>query len=277
MKNPYLLTFDVEDWFQVENLKSNINRNEWEEKKLRVKDNTQQILKILDHHNTKATFFILGWIAERVPELVKEIYKKGHEIASHGYEHQLVYNLSPEEFRKDLLKSKDILESIINDRVYGYRAPSFSITNWALDILKEEKFIYDSSFFPANSHDRYSKLDLNIKKHGFIKILDNGLKEINISTLSLFNKELPWGGGGYFRLLPYWLFKLGYKKLYKEKKGAIFYFHPWELDAEQPRINDIKASYKFRHYYGLNKSEEKLKNLVRDFKFMPIINYLDFN
>lgn len=277
MTKPLFLTFDIEDWFQVENLKSNIAKEDWEEKNLRVKKNTQNILNILERQNTKATFFMLGWIAEKVPELVKEIHNNGHEIASHGYGHQLVYDLSPEEFKSDLLKSKNIIESIIGDNIYGYRAPSFSITGWALDILKEEGFIYDSSLFPAATHDRYSKLDLNIKKDGFIKLLDNGLKEINISTLNLLNKELPWGGGGYFRLLPYWLFKLGYKKLYKEKKGAIFYFHPWELDSEQPRINNIKASYKFRHYYGLHKSEKKIEKLVSDFEFMPIIKYLDKN
>lgn len=275
MIRPYFLTFDVEDWFQVENLKANITRSEWEEKKLRVKESTQQILDILDNNNTKATFFVLGWIAERVPELVENIYKDGHEIASHGYEHKLIYNLSPEEFRKDLLKSKNILESIINEKIYGYRAPSFSITNWALNILKEENFIYDSSFFPATSHDRYSKLDLNIKKDGFIKVLDNGLKEINISTLNFLKKELPWGGGGYFRFIPYWIFKLGFKILNKEKDGAIFYFHPWELDDNQPKVENIKPIYKFRHYYGLNKSKKKLENLIGDFEFMPIIKYLD--
>jgi len=275
MNYPMLLTFDVEDWFQVENLKGAIDRKSWEKKEFRVIKNTERILKLLEKHNATATFFILGWIAKRAPRLVERIHSAGHEIACHGHNHQLVYDLTPEEFRADLKRNKELLETIIGDQIHGYRAPSFSITNWGLEILAEEGFVYDSSVFASSMHDRYSKVDLPIEKDGFVKQLENGLKEIDISTLKIVDKNIPWGGGGYFRLLPYWIYKLGYKLSYKQNKGVIFYFHPWELDDDQPRINNIKFSYKFRHYYGLDKAEQKLEKLIRDFDFMSIEEYLN--
>ncbi|MCT4593974.1 MAG: DUF3473 domain-containing protein [Anaeromicrobium sp.] len=267
-------TVDVEDWFQVENLKEVILVDDWEKNKLRVKNSTNRILKLLDKTNTKATFFILGWIAERVPDLVLEIYKRGHEVASHGYGHQLVYNLSKQEFTNDLKKSKDILENIINDRIYGYRAPSFSITEWSLDVLKEEGFLYDSSMFLVSGHDRYSKLNINLNGGGAIKELDNGIKEICISTNSVLGKKLPWGGGGYFRLIPYGIFKRGFKRSIRQNDGGVFYCHPWEIDADQPTVDNIRPSYRFRHYYGLEQTEKKLEGLLTDFKFGRIKDHI---
>jgi len=272
MMNSQFFSVDIEDWFQVENLKEAISKNDWPNIQLRVRENTIKMLNLLEKHNTKATFFVLGWIAEREKELIRNIYSRGHEIASHGYGHDLVYKLSHLEFREDIRKSKDIIEEIIQDRIYGYRAPSFSITDWALDILKEEGYIYDSSLFLVSNHDRYSKVDISLEGTNFIRVLPNGLKEVPISTNKFFAKSLPWGGGGYFRILPYHIFKQGYIRSRNQSNGLIFYCHPWEIDADQPRVSNIKLSYQFRHYYGLESTERKLSRLLEDFKFTSVIN-----
>lgn len=269
--NVCILSFDIEDWFQVENLKQAIKREEWDGQKLRVIRNTQRILNILDRYGVKASFFVLGWVAERVPQLIYEIHKLGHEIASHGYEHELINNLSRQEFRNDLIKSNKILEGIIGHKVFGYRAPSFSITDWAIDILYEEGFKYDSSLVQTFFHDRYGKIENIISKQnqGIIKIR-NDFYEVPISFISFLNKDIPWGGGGYFRILPYAIFKYGVNRILRSKKYYLFYFHPWEIDSFQPKIKNIKWSYKFRHYYGLNRAEDKLIKLLNDFSFKPI-------
>ena len=277
MNPPMFLTIDIEDWFQVENLKSSVDRKDWDSISLRFQIGTEKILNLLEKYNTKATFFVLGWIAERTTDLIKKIHKAGHEIASHGYGHELVYNLSPEDFKMDLLKSKKILENITGEKVLGYRAPSFSITEKALDILKEEDFVYDSSYFPSEKHDRYSMINLKIKKDEYIKTLENGLYEITVPTLDIKGKKLPWGGGGYFRLIPSWIYKKGVSKIIKQQGGFIFYLHPWELDPAQPRMKDIKAFYKFRHYCNLKNTEKKLEKLIKNFKFTSVKEYLKLN
>ncbi len=275
MGSPIILTFDIEDWFQVENLKGQISKDEWEDKKLRVKDNTEKILNLLDRYNQQATFFVLGWIAERVPELVKEIHKKGHEVASHGYGHELIYNLTAEQFREDIRKSKLILENIIGEEIYGYRAPSFSITEWALDILNEEGFLYDSSYFPSDFHDRYSKINLDSESNSFVKIYKENFYEIPISTFNSFGKNFPVGGGGYFRLLPYFIYRKIFQKSVKQNKGGNFYLHPWEIDYKQPKVDNLKLLYKFRHYYGQKNCISKLNNIFKDFKFNKIISIIE--
>jgi len=267
-----LLTFDIEDWFQVENLKGKIKRSDWDYKKLRVKNNTNRILNLLEQYNQSATFFVLGWIAERIPETIEKIHAKGHEIASHGYGHDLIYNLSKKEFRNDVKKSKNILEAIIGENIYGYRAPSFSITEWAIEILKKEGFLYDSSFFPTSFHDRYSKLKLYINKGHYIQKLYNDLYEIPISTFEYFGKKFPIGGGGYFRIFPYFLYKKMFSFSIKQNHGGIFYLHPWEIDFNQPKIDKLKLGYKFRHYYGQKTCLTKLEKLLKDFNFCSIIN-----
>ena len=270
-----MLSFDVEDWFQVENLKQVIKREEWEGQKLRVIENTQKLLSILNNYGIKATFFVLGWIAEKVPQLIYQIHKLGHEIASHGYEHELINNLSRQEFRNDLIKSKRILEKITGQKILGYRAPSFSITDWAIDILYEEGFRYDSSLVQTFFHDRYGKIEnINSKQNqGIIKIRNN-FYEVPISFINFLNRDIPWGGGGYFRVLPYAIFKYGVNRILTSKKYYLFYFHPWEIDSFQPKIKNIKWSYKFRHYYGLNRAEDKLIKLLNDFSFKPISEVL---
>jgi len=270
-----LLSIDVEEWFQVENLKVAISRGSWDKCESRVVRNTRKILKILKDNNTNATFFVLGWVASKFPTLIREIDRNGHEIACHGFNHKLIYNETRQEFKNDILKAKDILESIIGKDVIGYRAPGFSITKdslWATEVLKDCGFQYDSSIFPVSFHDRY----------GFSKIsgsyfcFKNGLIEIPITTFDILGIRTPLGGGGYFRLLPYRYFQYSIKHLNRNKKRVVFYLHPWELDANQPRIKlPLKYSmYSMRHYINLNATESKFKSLLEDFGFQSIRNIL---
>ncbi len=273
------LTIDVEDYYHVSAFESIIKFEDWGRFESRVEKNTLKILELLNTFKIKATFFILGWIAERSPQMVKEIQKEGHEIACHGYRHQLVYEIGPEKFREDIIRSKKILEDIIGKEVIGYRAPSYSIIKkslWALDILIEEGFKYDSSIFPIR-HDRYgipdfSRFSKKINLNGKGEIL-----EIPLSTIRLLNSNFPIAGGGYFRLFPYLLFKRGINRINKvDKQPAVFYFHPWEIDAEQP-VQRVGVKTRFRHYLNLKKTEGRLKRLLSDFKWGRIsdlgVNY----
>lgn len=262
------LSFDIEDWFQVENMKGAISSGDWDNLELRVVRNTERILKILKDNDTRATFFILGWVAEKCPGLVKDIAKAGHELASHGFGHDLVYSLTPEKFREDIRRSKELIEGLAKCKVYGYRAPSFSITKdslWALDILKEEGFVYDSSVFPVSFHDRY----------GFGKCESepfkwpNGLIEVPLTIYRIKSVTLPLAGGGYFRLLPYMYFKYFFNRLNARNERFTFYLHPWEIDPEQPRVK-LPAGYRFRHYVNLKTTEGSLKRLLTDFRFERI-------
>lgn len=266
-----MLSFDIEDWFQVENLKGGVKKAEWDNKELRIVENTFKLLSILDKHNTKATFFTLAWVAERVPELILEIYKQRHEIASHGYGHELIYDLTEEEVRKDIKKSKKILESIIDDEVIGYRAPNFSITERAIDILREEGFKYDSSVFPTIAHDRYGRINYtNLNTNRMVWKLPSAFYEVSISTLDVWKVKIPWAGGGYFRSIPYSIYKVGINRIINKYGSFLFYFHPWEIDHLQPRIKNIKLNYRIRHYIGLKRAEAKLNRLVKDFPFGTI-------
>lgn len=262
------LSFDIEDWFQVENFKSTISYENWDSCELRVVKNTEKILRILRENKTRATFFILGWVAEKCEGLVKQIYSEGHEVASHGYSHELVYNMTEAEFANDVQRSKELLEGIIKDKVLGYRAPCFSITNeslWALDILKSTGFVYDSSIFPVSFHDRYGYA----KSDGNPFIWPNGLKEVPLAVYRVLNVSLPLAGGGYFRLFPYSYFKFFLGKLNKDKKVFTFYLHPWELDPGQPKIK-IPIKFRFRHYVNLKNTERQLNKLLKDFVFDKI-------
>ena len=267
------ISFDIEDWFQVENLKEAISYNDWEGCDLRVVENTRKILKILERHQTRATFFVLGWIAEKCPSLIKEIAAEGHEIASHGYGHELIYKLTPETFCNDLQRSKEILESITRKRVFGYRAPSFSVipeTEWAIDILKGIGFIYDSSVFPTSFHNRYGFNGISRFPFQF----PNGIVEIPLSTYRLWGANFPLAGGAYFRLFPYFYFQFFLKRLNNDKKPTSFYMHPWELDPDQPRMK-VRLDYQLRHYTNLKKTEKRLEKLLSHFKFVPLISLVD--
>jgi len=270
-----LLSVDLEDWFQVENLREAIPRSSWENQESRIENNVDKVLAVLDEEDTKATFFCLGWIVERFPGLIKKIHKEGHEIASHGYSHDVVYNLRRDEFSSDLIKSKDLLENIIGEKVIGYRAPNFSITDWAIDVLIENGFLYDSSLFPTMVNIRYGKLiNYNIQDKSCIELKD-GFYEVLLSCISIFGKNLPWAGGGYFRLTPYWIFKKGIERILKKKDVATIYVHPWEFDPAQPRFKNIKLQYRFRHYINLKRMESKFALLLKDFKFQPIRKYIE--
>jgi polysaccharide deacetylase family protein (PEP-CTERM system associated) len=261
-----LLTFDVEDWFQVENFKEHISYSSWASRELRVEKNTVELLNLLADVPTQvnATFFVLGWIAERCPGLIREIHQRGHEVASHGVNHHLCYNLTPEELRRDLVKSKSILEDILGVEVVGYRAPSFSITDDVLDIVREAGYLYDSSYNSYEGHGRYGALNLLKKEKQDLPIYSvaSSFYEIPVTNLRIGSKIIPWGGGGYFRLLPSFLHRAGVKHILKQKGCYTFYMHPWEIDPDQPRVNDAKASFRYRHYVNLSGAKIKLKKLI---------------
>jgi polysaccharide deacetylase family protein (PEP-CTERM system associated) len=270
----YLLSIDVEDWFQTENLHHVITYESWNSQQLRIERNMDIILNILDKKSVTATFFILGWIADRLPDMIRRLSELGHEIASHGYGHQLVYSMTREEFRSDIKKTKSLLEDITGKKVYGYRAPSFSITDWAIEILAEEGYRYDSSLFPVLIHDRYGKLEKYVIDESPINLLISNFIEIKLSSMSFLGADYPWAGGGYFRMIPYPLFKRGIKNIIKSKNVYCFYIHPWEFDPDQPKIDNLKPLYRIRHYLNLNKTEKRFETLVTDFKFEPLRSIL---
>lgn len=265
-----LLSVDIEDWFQVENLRQAVSRGSWGDRELRVEKNVDRILNILARHSTHATFFVLGWIAEHSPDLVKRIHASGHEVASHGYGHELVYNLPREHFREDLQRSRRVLEDLTGQEILGYRAPSFSITDWAIDELYENGFRYDSSLFPTVAHDRYGKLKQHNVQAGTCVEVRPGFYEVLLSCLPILGMNVPWAGGGYFRIIPYSVFRQGIERILKTRRHYCFYVHPWEFDPGQPRIGGIKAIYKFRHYVNLGKTEGRFERLLEEFSFQPI-------
>ena len=265
-KNNLFLTIDVEDWFQVETFSSYIKRETWDGCQLRIEQNINKILQILDEFSVKATFFTLGWIASKVPNLISEISRCGHEVACHGFSHQLIYNQTPDEFRDDVIKSKYLLEEITGKEVIGYRAPTFSITDFSLPILKEAGFKYDSSLVITSIHDLYGSVSCaKGKKAGDFFEIYPDLFEFSLPCISLLGKEIPWGGGGYFRLFPREFFWVGLEQIISSK-SFVFYVHPWEFDPNQPRVKKISFSNKFRHYVGLNKVEQRFRSLLSRYR-----------
>ncbi len=262
------MTVDVEDYFQVSAFAAHIPRESWESIPCRVERNIDRILTLLDERQAKATFFTLGWIAERYPAMVKRIVSNGHELASHGWAHQRVSDQKPQEFLDDIVRSKALLEDISGQKILGYRAPSFSIgsnTLWALDLLEEAGYRYSSSIYPIQ-HDHYGMP--NAPRFAFYPKNNGGLLELPVTTVRLFKRNIPAGGGGYFRLWPYtfshWLLQ---RINHLEKHSAIFYFHPWEIDYEQPRQQGINAKTRFRHYFNLRHMEKRVRALTRDFSW----------
>jgi polysaccharide deacetylase family protein (PEP-CTERM system associated) len=266
------LSIDVEDWFHAENL--NVARDAWDRCELRVERNTMRLMEILDACNARATFFVLGWVAEKCPHIVRAIAAAGHEVASHGHHHKLVYTLQPSEFRSDILRSKQYLEDLTGKRVRGYRAPSFSITEWAIPILQEAGFDYDSSVVPAIAHDRYGRLN-GMDAGKPVVLLRDGFYEVCISCIRLGKHGIPWGGGGYFRLVPYQLWLWGVRRILQSGMPYIFYIHPWEIDPGQPRVAGIKATYRFRHRVNLQRCEGRFAALVGAFKWIPVCDLID--
>lgn len=270
-----ILSIDVEDYFHVAALAKNIPVDDWENRECRVEQNTHKLLDMFDQAGVKATHFVLGWVADRYPNLIKEIDERGHEVACHGYSHQLVYNQTPEVFREETKRSKDLLENIICKPVRGYRAASYSITRkslWALDILVEAGFKYDSSIFPVR-HDNYGIPGFPTEPHMLETPSGARLAEYPLSTYKLLGQTLPVAGGGYFRLYPYWLSRFFYKNINGNGKPFVFYLHPWEIDPDQPRIK-TNAFSRFRHYNNLDKCEDRLTKLLSEFSFATMDSVL---
>jgi polysaccharide deacetylase family protein (PEP-CTERM system associated) len=269
-------TVDVEEYFHASALAEGIPRDRWLEVPSSVESNTHKILNLLDESSQSGTFFVLGWVCERFPQLVREIHERGHEVASHGHSHKLVYEQTAEEFKAETIRSKSLIEDAIGAPIFGYRAATFSFnqdTLWAYEILREAGFSYDSSVFPI-SHDRYG--DKNAPRFPFPIIADKSpqLIEFPLSTAQVFGMRLPVAGGGYFRLLPPWLINAGLRSVNeRENRPFIFYIHPWELDVDQPRIPVSRLS-RFRHYTNLDKCEERLRRLLANFKFDTCLNVL---
>lgn len=266
----HVLSFDVEEHFQVSAFWSDARRQQWDRLESRVERNTFRLAELLAHFETKATFFVLGWVAERHPGLIKALAKQGHEIASHGYGHELVTNQTAREFRDDARRAKCILEDLTGETVYGYRAPSFSITDrtpWALAILVEEGYLYDSSIY-ARFH-RSEKVEV---KRGVREIVTTAgnIFEVALPTANLFGIQFPIAGGGYFRLIPYSTSRIFLRQLEKAGTQFVTYLHPWEIDPHQPRMDGPLVS-RFRHYFNLKKTELRLQYLLRDFSFAPVV------
>ncbi len=261
------LTIDVEDYFQVSAFAPYIDRADWDKRECRVERNIARILALLDQHGVKATFFTLGWIAERYPAIVRDIVAGGHELASHGYGHERANRLTPEAFFDDITHAKQILETLSGCEVKGYRAPSFSIDvsnhNWAFDALVRAGYRYSSSVYPVH-HDHYGMPDAP----RFLHSPHAALLEVPPTTVRAFNRNWPASGGGYFRLMPYALSRRLIAHVnHHDGESAVFYFHPWELDVDQPRIPGINAKTRFRHYVNIHRMEQRLGRLLRDFRW----------
>jgi polysaccharide deacetylase family protein (PEP-CTERM system associated) len=311
-KKYFIFTVDVEDWFQVENFKTSIPFDSWTTQELRVERNVHKMLNLLDEEKegsrgrgfkgssetnqpinqsnqfnqptnqsvVRATFFVLGWIARKLPGLIREIHARGHEVASHGVDHHLCTDQSIDTLRRDLTDSRKLLEDIIGSRVNGYRAPSFSINNDILKIIEDAGYQYDSSYNYFDKHGRYGKLSVNgFLKNGIAYKVSDTFCELPVSNLclkpiahslqpvhSLQPAVLPFGGGGYFRLFPYFVFKKGIQRILRKEDSYSFYLHPWEVDPGQPRVDNAPALLKFRHYINLASTADKIKRMLGDFK-----------
>jgi polysaccharide deacetylase family protein (PEP-CTERM system associated) len=262
------MTVDVEDYFQVSAFEGYISRDDWATLPCRVEGNCDRILALFDEWNVKATFFVLGWIAERYPQLIRRMVAAGHELASHGYEHIRVIHQKPDEFYADASRTKKLLEEIGSCPVNGYRAASYSIgakNLWALEQLQRAGYVYSSSIYPIR-HDLYGMPQA--PRFAFRPNGSGGILEIPVTTVTLFKQRLPCGGGGYFRLLPYSFFRWALRRVNShDHKPCIFYFHPWEIDPGQPRQSGLDLKTRFRHYVNLEKMEQRLRVLMSDFRW----------
>lgn len=289
-KKKNFLTIDVEDYFHVSAFENISAPATWGTRECRVEGNTDLVLRILDEYQVKATFFVLGWVAERYPQITKTIAAAGHEIASHGYLHQRVALQDRNSYRQDIRRSKGLLEDQTGQQVRGYRAPSYSITretDWAFDELIDAGFHYDSSIFPMK-HDFYGIPDwprfagYAVKENGAWVSADQVvvdapvIREIPITTMTLAGRNLPIAGGGYFRLLPYRVTRWGLTRINEtEGQPFVFYLHPWEFDPQQPRMAGAGLKSRFRHYLNLERTEQRFRSLLQDFDFMPLAQSLD--
>lgn len=267
---------DVEDWFQVSDFEEQVRHEDWDKYESRVVVNTRRILALLAEFDVKGTFFILTWNAERHPGLVEEIAAQGHEVATHGYAHRLVYELGRDLYRRDLERSQEILERILGRRAIGYRAPSFSVTAksmWALDVMLDCGIAYDSSIFPVQ--DSLYGVPGALRFPFVIHSLgERKLVEFPMTTARVGSRNLPLGGGAYLRVLPYRYMRWGMRRVNQEGQSAIVYLHPWEIDAEQPRLKSRGKRGFSTHYINLRAMEDKLRRLLSDFRFAPVADVL---
>ncbi len=270
-------TVDVEDYFQVSGFEKHVRRDQWDQYESRVVRNTHRLLRLLDRHGVKATFFILGWTGERYPQLVRDIHACGHEIGSHGYWHRLIYEETPEEFRADLRRSRDVLQEAIGQRVTAHRAASFSITKqslWALEILVEEGFLVDSSVFPIR-HDRYGIPGAEPRLHR-LTTSAGPLWEFPPSVVRFAGLNVPVSGGGYFRLYPLaWTLYCLRRLNHAQRQPVVFYTHPWEIDPGQPRMRQASPRSRFRHYLNLARTERRLDALLRQLRFGRVCDVIN--
>lgn len=270
------LTIDVEDYFQVSAFAPHIDRSAWDSIPCRVERNIDRVLELLDRNDSRATFFTLGWLAERFPRIVRDIVANGHEIASHGQAHLRASEQSRADFGDDIRRAKQVLEDVAGVEVRGYRAPSFSIGRgnlWAFDCIEEAGYSYSSSVYPVQ-HDHYGMPDAP----RFPFRVRERLLEIPVTTTRVFGRNLPAGGGGYFRLAPYQVSRWAIGRVNRvDRRPAIFYFHPWEIDPRQPRVNGISAKTRFRHYLNLDRTEARLQQLMRDFHWDRVDRVFDLD
>lgn len=259
------LSVDVEDWFQVGAFENTIKKSDWSALESRVERNIEIVLEMFAEANVYATFFVLGWIAERHPSLIRRIAEAGHEIASHGYDHARVFTSTPAKFADDLAKTRAILEDCAGQKVRGYRAPSFSIdqrTPWAFEVLAEQGYAYSSSVAPV-VHDHYGWRDA--PRFAFSPLAGTDLVEIPVTTAQFAGRRLAAGGGGFFRVLPYGFTRWAINQVNAQSRPAVFYFHPWEIDPGQPRVVSAPVRSRLRHYTGLGGMADKLSRLAREF------------
>lgn len=269
-----VMSIDLEDWFCVYNLSRIIPYADWDRCESRVERNTTRLLELFARHKVQATFFVLGWVADRFPDLVREVERAGHEIGTHGYAHRLLTYMTPEEFRADLMRSLEVLARTATQPVLGFRAPSFSLTAetlWAVKILQEAGLRYDSSVFPVGFHPDYGMVDAELEPHP----LAEGLIELPMGVVEVLGRRVPCSGGGYFRLFPYELTRRLMRRCNAQGRSVMFYLHPWELDPGQPRIPGMSWSTRFRHYNNLERTEERLERLLGDFSFTSARALLD--
>jgi len=267
-------SIDVEDWFHSENVKAAVPRDRWDGSVSRVERNTMRMLEILDEKGVRATFFVLGWVAERRPGIVRAVVDGGHELASHGFGHELVYTLSEAAFRNDVARARALLEDLSGQRVRGYRAPCFSITDWAIRVLREEGYSYDSSMMPTLAHDRYGRLE-GIDGTQPIVSLADGFDEVCVSCLPLGRRGLPWGGGGYFRLTPFRIWMRGVATIRRAGLPYVFYIHPWEIDPGHPLPPGLTASNRFRQRVGLARCEARFAAMAGALRWTTIGGLID--
>ncbi len=273
MRNAF--TIDLEDWFCSHNLQSAVSVDDWEQLESRVVKTTHDVLDLLEEFNVKATFFVLGWVAARFPELINEIDDRDHEIGSHGYAHRLINQLGPDSFQEDLHHSVEIIRNITSKPVYGYRAPAFSVgtrTMWALPIMKLEGLTYDSSVYPISYHPDYGIGNAPLTPYNH----PNGIREIPLSCIEFGNYRIPCSGGAYFRMFPYSIYQKMINRLHRQGRPLIFYFHPWELDPNIPKLS-LPTFARLRHYTNLARTRQKLVQLLSDFEFTSIQDLYSIN